>query len=81
MPLKGVLPTTETIIGGRYSVARSLYVYVKGKNISLTKGLSEFAQFIVSDAAIGDEGFLIVKGLIPLSPPTRKTMQSKAKSL
>lgn len=63
-PIDGVMPSFADIVAGNYEVARSLYVYVK--NQQDVPGLKEFAQLITSDAAVGDDGFLIMKGLLPL---------------
>jgi phosphate transport system substrate-binding protein len=60
-------------------VARSLFAYVKIAHLNTVTGLHEFAKLLVSDAAIGSSGFLIIKGLLPLTPEDRRTMQKRAK--
>ncbi len=66
--IEGVSPTFEDITSGKYPVARSLYMYVKKAHIGVIPGLKEFVAEFVSDKAIGTEGYLADKGLIPLPP-------------
>ena len=66
-PVDNVAPTFDAIVGQKYGVARSLFIYVKREHLSQVKGLAEFVRFLLSDAATGEDGFLVVKGLIPLS--------------
>ena len=80
-PVEGELPVVPAIIGHHYSVSRSLFVYVKGEHLGQTPGLAEFVRFLVSDASAGDDGFLAVKGLVPMGDPERKDMQSSAAAL
>lgn len=65
--ISGVEPTFENISDGSYPVSRPLYVYLKDAHLDKTPGLREFAKELVSSKAIGEEGYLIDKGLIPLS--------------
>jgi phosphate transport system substrate-binding protein len=65
-PVDGVLPTYENISAGKYPLARVLYVYVKNQAIGVVPGLSEFAGELVSEDAVGEEGYLTLKGLIAL---------------
>lgn len=80
-PVGGVLPDFAAIVSGKYSVARSLFVYVKGEHVGQTPGLAEFAQFLASDAATGGDGFLIVKGLIPLATADHQAIKAEAAKL
>lgn len=79
--VEGILPTVDNIVNQKYSVARSLFIYVKQQHIPDIKGLAEFARFMTSSAAIGDDGFLSVKGLIPMSPAEQAVMQKRAEAL
>lgn len=65
--VSGFEPTFENISSGDYPISRSLYVYLKDAHIGKTPGLKEFAKELVSEKSIGEEGYLIDKGLIPLS--------------
>lgn len=65
-PIDGVQPSFDAIVNGQYHIARSLFVYLKGEHAATVPGLGKFARLLVSDAAVGQEGFLIMKGLLPL---------------
>jgi len=62
----GVAPTVATITSGQYPISRSLFIYVKKGQIGVTKGLQEYVNEFVSDAATGRGGYLQSRGLIPL---------------
>jgi phosphate transport system substrate-binding protein len=80
-PINQVIPNFEAIVSGEYKVARSLYVYVKNSHANMVPGLREFAVLLTSDAAVGDDGFLILKGLLPLPADEHKTIKDAAKNL
>jgi phosphate transport system substrate-binding protein len=63
--IEGVTPTFETIASGKYAASRPLYIYVKKAHIGVIPGLKEFVAEYVSDKALGEEGYLADKGLIP----------------
>jgi phosphate transport system substrate-binding protein len=62
----GVVPTFETIASGDYKVARPLFVYAKKQHVGVIPGMAEFIAEYTSDKAVGEEGYLGDKGLIPL---------------
>lgn len=62
----GVEPTFENIADGLYPVSRSLYYYIKVAHIGVIPGIQEYAAEFASEAAVGEEGYLTDKGLIPL---------------
>ena len=64
--INGVVPTFENISDGSYPISRPLFVYLKDAHLGKTAGLKEFAAELVSDRAIGEDGYLPFKGLIPL---------------
>lgn len=66
--IEGVSPSFESIQDGSYPVSRPLYFYIKRPVIS---GIMEYAGEFVSEAAIGDEGYLVAKGLVPLPEAER----------
>lgn len=74
--IDGQLPNAASIESGRYTLARTLYVYVKREHLATRPGLREFLQFLTSDAAIGPDGFLLARGLIPLNPAARNAMHA-----
>ena len=59
-------PSYETISGGTYKGARKMYVYIKKARVGQVPGLDKFVAEYVSDAAIGADGYLADKGLVPL---------------
>lgn len=80
-PIEGVMPTEETIIDHRYSIARKLYVYVKDAHVGKTPGLGEFVREMTSDAASGADGYLVLKGLVPLADADHAAMKQAAAGL
>ena len=62
----GVSPSYETIAGGKYKVARPLFIYAKKEHIGVIPGMAEFMAEYVSEAAIGADGYLADKGLVAL---------------
>lgn len=69
--IDGKLPNVEDISSGAYSASRSLYIYVKQSHIALLKDLQSFMNEFVSEKAAGPRGYLVSKGLIPLSETER----------
>ena len=63
----GVFPTPETIADGSYSVSRPLYIYIKNAHLNIIPGMNEFVEEYLSDAAIGPDGYLLERGLIPIT--------------
>jgi phosphate transport system substrate-binding protein len=66
--IDGVEPAFDNIASGKYPVSRPLFVYVKKAHMGVIPGLREFIAEFVSDRSMGGEGYLVDKGLIPLSP-------------
>jgi phosphate transport system substrate-binding protein len=77
-PIEGALPNFTTITSGQYRLARSLFVYVKLAHATLIPGLKEFITRITSDAATGSDGYLVMRGLLPLSPADHAMMKKRA---
>ncbi len=71
----GELPTFEAIASGAYPVSRPLFVYVKKAHVGSIPGLREFVQEFASARAIGTEGYLADRGLIPLPAAELATVQ------
>ena len=80
-PIDGVAPSPAAISDGKYSLARDLYIYVKGEHLAQVPGLADFVRLITSDAATGEEGYLILKGLLPLPAKLHDAMKAKAAAL
>jgi phosphate transport system substrate-binding protein len=64
----GVLPTFDNIASSKYPVSRPLFFYVKKAHLGVIPGLREFVTEFISDRAIGGEGYLADKALIPMTP-------------
>jgi phosphate transport system substrate-binding protein len=79
--IDGTEPTFETIVDGSYSISRPLFIYVKNQHTTLVNGLREFTQEFVSEKAAGEDGYLTVKGLVPLPEKDLAAMQDLADKL
>tara|TARA_B100001741_G_scaffold311146_1_gene311722 strand:+ start:3241 stop:4236 length:996 start_codon:yes stop_codon:yes gene_type:complete len=77
----GVTPTFDSIATGKYKVSRSLFFYVKKDHIGSIPGIREYMAAFMDDKAIGNDGYLLDKGLIPLPQDMRSKYQSDSKNL
>jgi phosphate transport system substrate-binding protein len=66
VPLGGVEPTFDNIASGEYKGGRPLFVYFKKQHVDLVPGIQEFAVEYISPQALGEDGYLAAKGLVPL---------------
>ena len=73
--IEGKEPTFENIASGGYPVSRSLYFYVKKAHVGVIPGIQEFVAEFTSEKAVGDEGYLADKGLIPLPKAGREQVR------
>lgn len=64
--INDVAPEYDAIAAGDYPISRKLYVYFKGDHFDTIPNLREFMDEYQSEGAIGEEGYLVDKGLIPL---------------
>ena len=62
----GITISIDTIAAGTYPLARPLFFYVKKAHVGVIPGIKEFIAEFSSDKAIGAEGYLVERGLIPL---------------
>lgn len=72
-----VIPSIYNIKTQRYKISRPLFIYFKPQHLDLIKGSKEFVQAIISPDAVGANGFLVRKGLIPLSHYELRRIRSK----
>ncbi len=79
--VEGKAPTFENVADGSYPVARSLYFYVKKAHVGVIPGIQEFIAEFTSDKAMGDDGYLTDKGLIPLPKADRDAVRKAAEAL
>ena len=79
--IDGVLPKFEDISSGKYPVSRSLFFYVKNAHASVIPGIKEYVREFTADKAIGSDGYLVSKGLIPLPDDERAKFAKDGKKL
>jgi phosphate transport system substrate-binding protein len=66
VPIDGVVPNEESISSGKYKASRPMFIYVKKQHVGVIPGLDKFVAEYVSEKAIGGEGYLSRKGLVPM---------------
>ncbi len=79
--INGVEPTFENITSGAYPMSRSLYFYIKAEHVGVTPGIEDYVAVFTSEEAWGDDGYLVAKGLIPLTAGRRAEMSERARLL
>lgn len=62
-----VEPSFETIANRSYKISRPLFIYFKPEHFDLIPGIKEFIAEIADQNTLGASGYLLQKGLIPLS--------------
>ncbi len=77
----GVSPTFETVASGKYPASRPLFIYVKKQHVKVIPGIEEFIAEYTSEKALGDEGYLADKGLIPPTKSEISKIRADAKAL
>ena len=77
----GVVPNFDSIASGDYPVSRPLYFYIKGAHVGRIPGIQEYAMEFTSKKAMGDDGYLPERGLIPLGKKELKQVQADVKEL
>jgi len=64
--IDGQAPDFDAIADGLYPVSRPLYFYVKKAHVNAIPGMPEYLAEFTSERAMGEDGYLSDKGLIPL---------------
>jgi phosphate transport system substrate-binding protein len=77
----GVFPTSETIASGEYPLARAIYLYVKSDELKSESKLKAYLNELVSDLAMGKDGYLKEYGLVPVSQDQRKKAEELIQSM
>jgi phosphate transport system substrate-binding protein len=77
----GVSPTFESVASGKYPASRPLFIYVKKAHVGVIPGISEFVAEYTSEKALGEDGYLAEKGLIPPAKGEIEKIRADAKSL
>ena len=79
--VNGAEPTFDNILIGDYPISRSLFFYVKKNHIRMKPSITQFVKEFTSLSAMGEDGYLVEKGLIPLSPEEYKKYKNAGKNL
>jgi phosphate transport system substrate-binding protein len=79
--VNGEAPTFENIADGAYPVSRPLYCYVKKAHVGTIPGIAEFLAEFTSERAMGEDGYLADRGLIPLPADEFAAVKGAVKSL
>ena len=79
--VSGIVPNFDTIADGEYPISRPLYFYVKGAHVGKIPGIQEYTIEFTSNKAMGEDGYLSERGLIPLSDEALKQVQQDVKNL
>ena len=77
----GVSPTFETVASGKYPASRPLFIYVKKAHVGVIPGIKEFIAEYTSEKALGEDGYLADKGLIPPTKSEIDKIRDDAKAL
>lgn len=77
----GKLPTFDAISEGDYPVSRSLFFYVKKAHVGVIPGIEEYLAEFTSERAMGEDGYLADKGMIPMMDDERAEVASNVKNL
>jgi phosphate transport system substrate-binding protein len=64
--IDGDKPDYESIANGNYKGARVLYIYAKKAHLGLVSGMVEYLTEFTSTQAIGEDGYLLDRGLVAL---------------
>ncbi|MBU6338545.1 MAG: substrate-binding domain-containing protein [Rickettsiales bacterium] len=78
--INNVVPSFENIVSGAYPVSRPLFIYFKKEHLNLIPQMREFVNEIISKDTIGKDGYLLQKGLIPLTEEEFKNVSLGVKN-
>jgi len=65
--VEGQEPEFDAISDGSYPVSRSLFFYVKKAHVGVIPGIEEYLAEFTSEKAMGEDGYLGEKGMIPMT--------------
>jgi phosphate transport system substrate-binding protein len=69
--IENVEPGADAIADEVYPISRPLFFYVKKAQIGAIPGIVEYVKEFTSEKAWGDDGYLVAKGLVPMSERER----------
>ncbi|TPE53934.1 phosphate ABC transporter substrate-binding protein [Amaricoccus solimangrovi] len=75
VPIEGVRPNVETLRKGTYPLIRPLYLYIKNAHRAVIPGMEEVLREYLSEDAIGPDGYLTERGLMPLPAVERREVR------
>jgi phosphate transport system substrate-binding protein len=79
--IDGVSPSFDSIAEGDYPVSRPLYFYIKAAHVGKIPGIQEYAEEFTSERAMGEDGYLPERGLIPLGESELEQVQETVASM
>lgn len=79
--VEGAEPDFDNIASGDYPLSRPLFFYVKKAHIGVIPGIKEYLAEFVSEKAIGSDGYLADKGLIPMPEEELQSIQKDVATL
>ena len=77
VPVHGVLPAPEALEKGAYALGWAAHVHVMRAHRPRGAAISAFLRELLSDRAIGGNGYLARLGLAPLSPARRQRVREQ----
>lgn len=81
LTVDNVEPNFANISKGDYPLTRPLFVYIKDSLVKSKKNLAAFVRALISSDVLGENGYLIDKGLIPVKTEELKLTQEKINKL
>ena len=79
--VEGEAPSVEGVQTGKYKLSRPLFVYVKKDHMAAMPDMAAFVAEYMSAKAIGSDGYLADKGLIPLPAAEFKAQVDAVKEM
>ena len=79
--IKGVEISLDNIKSYKYPISRPLFFYAKKAHVGVIPGMREYMNEFVSDSAVGEYGYLMDRGLVPLETSTLSKVRSNVKNL
>lgn len=79
--IDNVSPSFDSIMNRSYTVSRPLFIYAKTNKLKITTGMIDFIKEIISKNTIGKDGYLLQKGLVPLSDHELEQIRSEITKL
>ena len=79
--IDGVPVEFDTIADGSYPLSRALFVYAKKAHVGVIPGMEEFVAEYTSEEAMGEDGYLADRGLVPLPEDEAATTIENIKAL